>query len=803
MTLILSAVLLATSTIPLFSAAPTAHAVSSIEMFWWGGRIGQPWNTQHNDGSGLVTPEIFDKAGAMLQDPVLTSWEDVEVFTGWRQVFFRTPDGRLFELRSPAHNVVNPQPGTITQVDLTADMIAAGAVTWNDVKIMAGDRHVLALTPQGELFAWGNNQFGQLGILDYFGSETNIPQPVPLTAAMIAAGATTWNDVELIISSNHTLARVGDELFGWGQNNSGQLAQGVTSPGVAPPVPIDPLPGQTNWSNVELFGGSNYNLALVGDYLFGWGINGQGQLGQDESAATSFATPVQIPVSDDMKDKGIDSWAGIEIMTHIGGSRTFARHSATGYMFSWGQSNAGQTGTGYTTDRLVPTLVPLSADMTAAGVTSWNGVEVIMGAGHAFARTPAGKMFVWGNNASGQLGNDTPIGGNEPVPVLIPITPTMEAAGMETWNDVTLVPGFVTNFALMSVPGVALTKTLNMPEGTTVPNPIRFYFAFDRVQVQIGDDPTRLSRPIEEVPQIGNQHLSLDMTTLETAGGVTTLTGSMNIRPLIKALDFGGRHGVFVWEVHELAQVTPPLSAGTMTYDQNRFQLRAYISTDGVMILNVLEMEQNAQGDWVLANPLRKPNAIEFTNSFRISAANALEVRKTVTGEMANVYTPFSFTLDLTGHPLAPLPVPLSIPAQRIAADNTVTNVTITSLPHAFTLLHGERFVVPELYAGTTWNVTEALHPEFRAGVSVVVAGEVVHTHTNPLPGQALSSGDRLIHDTGRNAADFTNIHHWDVPTGLVINNLPFAIPFIAAVMLGLLLASRKRRIIEEMPLMH
>ena len=784
-----------------------ASSVDAIEMFWWGGRIGQPWGNQFNDDGGWITPQIFEKAGAMLQDPVLTSWEDVEVFTGWRQVFFRTPYGELFELRSPAHSISNPQPGTIARVDLTADMIAAGATTWSDVRIMAGDRHVLALTPYGELFAWGNNQFGQLGIASSFGGEEDVPQLVPLTPAMMAAGAQSWNDVEFIISSNHTLARVGNELFGWGQNNSGQLAQGATSPSIASPVPIDPLPGQTNWSNVELFGGSNYNLALVGDYLFGWGINGQGQIGQDVGAATSFATPVQIQPSDDMIDRGINSWAGIEIMTHIGGSRTFAKHTATGYMFSWGQSNAGQTGTGYTTDRLVPTFVSLSPDMIAAGVTSWNGVEVIMGAGHAFARTPAGKMFVWGNNASGQLGNGTSIGGNEPAPVLIPITPIMEAAGMETWNDVVLVPGFVTNFALMRVPGIPLEKTVKAPEGTTIPNNLSFSFGFIPRQVRLSDEPIRYSKDEAYVPNIPNQTLTLDMATLTTAGGTTTVAGSMNLRPLVTGADFfQGETGIFVWEVYEIpnsSSINASPEASTMIYDTARFQFRAHVDRDGTIILTVYEMEQNVQGEWVLTD--RKPNALSFTNIFRsrIAADSALEIKKEVEGDMANLTTPFNFTLNLTAHELAPFPTPLSIPAQRIAADNSVTNVTITSLPHNFTLLHGETFRIPELYGGTTWNVEELAHLEFRAGISVIVGGTEVHTHTNPLPNQLLSSGDRLVHDTGRNAAYFTNIHHWDVPTGLVINNLPFIIPLAAAVMLGLMLASRKRRIIEEMPLVN
>ena len=840
---VLACVLLAAGAVFL-KPAPLAQAsnvpsVDAIEMFWWGGRIGTVWTNNFNDNAGNNAPVPFPLQGAMAP-PAVTSWEDVEVFMGWRQVLFRTPDGRLFELRTPATGAVGTT-GAVTLVPMPDTMTAIpGVDNWNDVEIMAADMHVFARTLDGsQLFAWGNNVHGQLGL-----GHTNpvtVPTPVPPLT-----GLTSWTDVEIMLSINHTIARTPTgQLWGWGENHRGQLKQGpplVALPGVnsfrAAPVNI-PFPpiitthdsSATNWNHVELFSLAATNFARTSNgNLFGWGQNDMGQLGQDSptlnlppQSVNHSPVAVRILPSTDMTSRNINNWANMDIVTHVGKNRTFARCQTSGHMFAWGQNDAGQAGVhpvgvnpaGGFFQIATPTIVPFPNIIpTRSGVNLWNNVELIPGAGHCFARTPCGRLFVWGNNASGQLGlglDEVPVGSNSPFPREVSLSPSMIAAGMESWNDVTLVPGFVTNFALMRVPGVPLQKTVLAPEGTTIPSEITIELNFVRTQIILSDDPLRESRPVGEVPIIGDNgivELELDMTTLETVGGTTTITALMNLRPLINAPNFFPGPGLFVWEVHEVpnsSSINGAPGPSTMEYDTARFQFRAYVDAHGVIILVVHEMVQNAQGEWVLGDG--KPNAMDFTNILRSRAidVNAVEFTKTVTCEndMANMNTPFTFTLNLTAHELTPFPTPLSIPAQRIAADNTVTNVTITSLPHEFTLLHGETFRIPEIYAGTTWNVTETAHPQFRAGVEVLVGGTVVHTYTNNAPNQSLSSGDRLVHDVGRNAADFTNVHAWDVPTGLVINNIPFVIPLAAAVMLALLLATRRRRFIEEMPMMH
>uniref|UniRef100_A0A8D0L024 Uncharacterized protein n=1 Tax=Strix occidentalis caurina TaxID=311401 RepID=A0A8D0L024_STROC len=88
------------------------------------------------------------------------------------------------------------------------------------VQIACGDQHAMALSRGGELFTWGQNTHGQLGV----GSQTTlIPQPqlverlkgIPL--AQIAAGGA------------HSVAvSLSGAVYSWGKNDFGQLGLGDT-----------------------------------------------------------------------------------------------------------------------------------------------------------------------------------------------------------------------------------------------------------------------------------------------------------------------------------------------------------------------------------------------------------------------------------------------------------------------------------------------------------------------------------------------------------------------------------------------
>lgn len=87
----------------------------------------------------------------------------------------------------------------------------------NYQRIKAGGEHSLEIR-NGELWAWGNNDNGQLG------DGTNVQRTVPVRIG----SATNW--VLVASDRNHSLGIKSDgTLWAWGLNNRGQLGDGSTT----------------------------------------------------------------------------------------------------------------------------------------------------------------------------------------------------------------------------------------------------------------------------------------------------------------------------------------------------------------------------------------------------------------------------------------------------------------------------------------------------------------------------------------------------------------------------------------------
>ena len=116
--------------------------------------------------------------------------------------------------------------------------------------------------------------------------------------------------------------------------------------------------------------------------LWAWGSNGFGQLGN--GTTTNITTPTQI---------GSDLW--IDVST--GNDQSWGIKS-TGELFGWGNNREGATGIGSFDDN-VPTTTPTKI----GSATNW--VSVSGGNRHAGALTADNKLYSWGYNTYGMVGN--------------------------------------------------------------------------------------------------------------------------------------------------------------------------------------------------------------------------------------------------------------------------------------------------------------------------------------------------------------------------------------------------------------
>ena len=85
-----------------------------------------------------------------------------------------------------------------------------------------GNHHVLAIDSTSKVWAWGKNEFGQLG------NNTTTHSSMPV---LVKKGETTYlTDIVYIDAGfEHSLAIDKDgNIWVWGRNTSGELGQGVT-----------------------------------------------------------------------------------------------------------------------------------------------------------------------------------------------------------------------------------------------------------------------------------------------------------------------------------------------------------------------------------------------------------------------------------------------------------------------------------------------------------------------------------------------------------------------------------------------
>jgi len=189
-------------------------------------------------------------------------------------------------------------------------------------------------------------------------------------------------------------------VFGWGVNSHGELglfnqAQPITTPQF---VNIQRLLPQETIFAVTCGEGTSLLLTNQGRLLV-CGDNNDGQLGIDSQNPT-VTSPTLLTI------QGLRSGAVYRDITSSRGSNYAITEQLE--VVTWGLNNYGQLGDGTTINRMQPGPIrfPLQS--------SENVQSVFAGDHHAFAISTRGRVFGWGYNQFGQLGDHTNLQRNQP-----------------------------------------------------------------------------------------------------------------------------------------------------------------------------------------------------------------------------------------------------------------------------------------------------------------------------------------------------------------------------------------------------
>ncbi|KAJ7398001.1 hypothetical protein BTVI_128929 [Pitangus sulphuratus] len=250
------------------------------------------------------------------------------------------------------------------------------------------DGHTLAFTTEGEVFSWGDGDYGKLGHGN--SSTQKYPKLIqgPLQGKVVVCVSAGYR---------HSAAVTEDgELYTWGEGDFGRLGHGDSNSRNIPTLVKD-------ISNVgEVSCGSSHTIALSKDGRTVWSFGGgdNGKLGHGDTNRV-------------YKPKVIEALQGMFIRKVCAGSQSSLALTSTGQVYAWGCGACLGCGSSEAT-ALRPKLVE---ELAATRI-----VDISIGDSHCLALSHDNEVYAWGNNSMGQCGQGNSTG---------PITKPKKVSGLD------------------------------------------------------------------------------------------------------------------------------------------------------------------------------------------------------------------------------------------------------------------------------------------------------------------------------------------------------------------------------------
>ncbi len=247
-------------------------------------------------------------------------------------------------------------------------------------KIVGGGNHFVALKANGEVWTWGYNGYGQLGI----GNTETKNRPTKTNIYNSKDETQSTYAIDVAAGYSHTLVLKSDgTVWAAGYNEYGQLGDSSTT-NTSEFVQVTGIPEKV--IAITAGGHSSYALTESGK-VYGWGYNYEGQLGR---GSTSQNNPNATP----QKMQKVSN-----IIQMSAGDNHIVMLDADGTVWSTGHNYYGQLGTNNKTNYSIP------QQMRTGTTTVLNNIKkVSAGSLHTLALAENGTVYSLGYNYYGQLG---------------------------------------------------------------------------------------------------------------------------------------------------------------------------------------------------------------------------------------------------------------------------------------------------------------------------------------------------------------------------------------------------------------
>ncbi len=290
------------------------------------------------------------------------------------------------------------QLGVVDGVNKSTAVKIAGIST--AVSVAAGDNHACALLSNGRVSCWGSNAEFQLG-----NADTSINGPIEVGQLTDATAITSGTDFSCAISATNGAVC-------WGASVRGQL--GVTIGGTGGSRHLPQLVDGLRTDVVSVAAGVSHACAVKSDgSVWCWGTATQGSLvGYLGNVISNFS---ELPVRVRIPSGGAPAYVTDAVAVSAGSGNTCVLRSASG-IFCWGTDSYGKmgnsttgsldnsnVGTGGGTPWALPVLVA-----AGQGASAFSGaVSVSLGDEHSCAVVTGAAVKCWGQTVDGRVGNNT------------------------------------------------------------------------------------------------------------------------------------------------------------------------------------------------------------------------------------------------------------------------------------------------------------------------------------------------------------------------------------------------------------